>query len=114
MDLAEIEAELAEIEKKEASIDVKIEKLLNDYRVTNESLSCVFTFSNELVSLDVQVSHLHDKLTDTAALSEKISKRVSYTVFVRKFLYLPTFFDSFWSFLDRFVSNWAKTGVGVF
>ena len=76
MDLSEIEAELAEIERKESAIDGKIGQLLRDQHNVNDSLSSVFQISKQLTAVDSDVETLHDKLKDTAALSDKISKRV--------------------------------------
>ena len=78
MDLAEIEAELAEIAERETFLSAKIKNLLNEEQNLHKSFSCVSSVANELKGVDSEVTTLHAKLEETSALSEKISKRVSY------------------------------------
>ena len=81
MDLADIEAELAEIDKRETFLSERIKNLLSEEQNLHKSFSSVSSVANELKGVDREVTTLHSKLEETSALSEKISKRVGILVF---------------------------------
>ena len=119
MDLADIEAELAEIDKRETFLSERIKNLLSEEQNLHKSFSSVSSVANELKGVDREVTTLHSKLEETSALSEKISKRVGI-IFSRRFssekcptLTVASFFFFFFSSDHRphrvcthFYRNW--------